>query len=249
MTKLYKKSELAFSLVSIGIYAIGGSIFEEISRKIGIESLAPALFFVVLSAILYFWVTKNHLREKFGLCKPTADAKLFIWYVPLILITISNIEFGVLLKYSLVGTVCFVVKMLCVGFLEELIFRGFLFKAMCRDNVKSAIVVSSITFGVGHILNLFNGSGMELWENIVQIVLAIAFGFLFVIIFHRSGSLIPCILSHGLYNSMSAFSVLGSVKAEIIHTLIVCVLVIGYTLVLIKTLPREKVVSNDTDAR
>ncbi len=248
MTKLYKKSELAFSLVFIGIYAIGGSIFEEISRKIGIESLAPALFFVALSAILYFFVTKNHLSKKFGLCKPRADAKLFIWYVPLFLITISNIGFGVQLKYSLSVTVFFVVKMLCVGFLEELIFRGFLFKAMCRDNVKSAIVVSSITFGVGHVLNLFNGSGMALWENIVQIVGAIAFGFMFVIIFHRGGSLIPCILSHGLYNSMSAFSVLGSAKTEIIHTLIVCALVIGYTLVLIKTLPHEKVMSSGTSA-
>lgn len=239
MTKLYQKNELAFSLVWIGIYAIGGGIFEEISRRIGIESLAPAVYFAVLSVVLYLWVTQNHLRKKFGLCKPTADAKSFLWYVPLILITLSNIGFGVKLQFSPLGTVCFLIKMLCVGFLEELIFRGFLFKAMCRDNVKFAIIVSSVTFGVGHIINLFNGSGMALWENMVQIIGAVSFGFLFVILFHRGGSLIPCILSHGLYNSMSAVSVMGSVTAEIIHSMIVCVLVIGYTLVLMKTLPRQ----------
>lgn len=240
MTKLYNKSELIFSLVWIGIYAIGGSIFEEISRKIKIESLAPALFFIVLSVILYFWVTKNHFNEKFGLCKPTAAVKSFVWYVPLILITLSNIGFGVKIKYSIFGMVCFSVKMLCVGFLEELIFRGFLFKAMSRDNIKIAIIVSSITFGIGHVFNLFNGSGMALWENIVQIIGAIAFGFLYVIIFHRGGSLVPCILSHGIFNSMSAFSVWGSMNAIIIHNVIVCVFVVGYTLVLIKTLPNKK---------
>ncbi len=244
MKKLYQKNELAFALIWIGIYAIGGGIFEEISRRIGIESLVPALFFVALSVMLYAWISNNHLGEKFGLCRPTAEAKAFLWYIPLILITLSNIGFGVQLKYDAVGTVSFIVKMLCVGFLEELIFRGFLFQAMCRDHVKSAIIVSSITFGIGHILNLFNGSGMALWENMVQVVGAIFFGFLYVILFHRGGSLIPCILSHGIYNSMSAFSVSGSVQAEIIYSLIVCVVVIGYALVLLKTLgkvsnPRE----------
>ena len=46
-----------------------------------------------------------------------------------------------------------------------------------RDNVKSAIVISSVTFGIGHIINLFNGSGMELVNNLCQIVFAIAVGF------------------------------------------------------------------------
>lgn len=240
MTKIYEKSELGFALGWIGIYAIGGGIFEEISRQIGIESLAPAMFFATLCTILYVWITKNNLAEKFGLCKPVTAAKSFVWFVPLILITLSNIRFGIGLNYTPLGTVCFIIKMLCVGFLEELIFRGLLFKAICRDSVKFAIVVSSITFGIGHIINLFNGSGMELWENIVQIIGAVSFGFMYVILFHRGGSLIPCILSHGLYNSMSAFSVSGSIKAEIIYSLIICILVIAYTLVLTRTLPIKK---------
>lgn len=239
MTNLYQKNELAFALSWIGIYAVVGSVFEEISRQIGIESLAPALYFMALSAVLYIWIARHHLHEKFGLCKPTAEARQFLWYIPLALITLSNIGFGLQPRFSPFETVCFVVKMLCVGFLEELIFRGFLFKAMCRDNVKFAIVVSSVTFGIGHILNLFNGSGMALWENMVQIVAAVAFGFLYVIMFHRGGSLIPCILSHGIFNSMSAFSVESSVKAEILHSTAVCLLVVGYTLVLMKTLPRK----------
>ena len=90
--------------------------------------------------------------------------------------TSQNLWSGVELQYDAVGTICFVIKMLCVGFLEELIFRGFLFKAMCRDSIRWAVVVSSVTFGLGHILNLVNGSGMRLAENLVQIICAVLIG-------------------------------------------------------------------------
>lgn len=95
--------------------------------------------------------------------------------------------------------------MLCVGFLEEMIFRGLLFAAIAKDNVKSAIVISSVTFGIGHIINLFNGSGMELVNNLCQIVFAIAVGFLLVTIFYRGGSLLPCILVHSAINTLGTF--------------------------------------------
>lgn len=40
--------------------------------------------------------------------------------------------------------------MLCVGFLEEMIFRGLLFEAIAKENVKKAIIISSVTFGIRH---------------------------------------------------------------------------------------------------
>lgn len=67
--------------------------------------------------------------------------------------------------------------MLCVGFLEETIFRGLPFTAIAKDNLKSAVIISSVTFGIGHIINLFNGSGMDLVNNLCRIVFAVAVGF------------------------------------------------------------------------
>ena len=96
--------------------------------------------------------------------------------------------------------------MFCVGFLEEMIFRGFLFKAMAKDNIKSAIIVSSVTFGIGHIVNLINGSGAELLPNLLQVIYAMAIGFTFVIIFHKTKSLLVCIVTHGIFNGLSAFA-------------------------------------------
>ena len=82
-----------------------------------------------------------------------------------------------MVNYSWLEMVCHIILMLCVGFIEEVIFRGFLFKAIAKDNVKTAIIISSVTFGVGHLVNLVNGSGMELVANLFQIVGAIAYWF------------------------------------------------------------------------
>ena len=237
MKKLYEKSELGFALLWIGIYCVGMSVFDEISRSIGVESSATAVFGVAAVLFLYFWLKKQGKTERFGLCRPTAPAKAFLFYIPLIMITLQNIWGGVAMRYDAAGTVCFIVKMLCVGFLEELIFRGFLFKAMCRDSVKWAVAVSSVTFGLGHIINLINGSGMGVAENLVQIFFAVLIGFLYVIIFRRGGSLWPCVISHGVLNSLSAFSASGE---SMVRVVILCVLVAAYTLVLLKTLPQRE---------
>ena len=236
MKKLYDKSELGFALVWIGIYCVGMSVFDEISRSIGVESSATAVFAVAISLFLFSWLKKHGKLEWFGLCKPTASAKAFLFYIPLIVLTGKNLWGGVAMHYDAVGTVCFIVKMLCVGFLEELIFRGFLFKAMSRDSIKWAVVVSSVTFGLGHIINLLNGSGMGVAENLVQISFAVLIGFLYVILFHRGGSLWPCVISHGVFNSLSAFSAEGEGMLQLV---ILCVLTVAYAVVLLKTLPKK----------
>ena len=237
MKKLYDKSELAFALVWIGVYCVGMSLFDEISRRIGVESAASAVFGAAVCLYLYCWLKRNGRLVRYGLCRPTAPARAFLFYIPLIVLTGKNLWGGVAMQYDAVGTVCFIVKMLCVGFLEELIFRGFLFKALSRDSIKWAVIVSSVTFGLGHIINLINGSGMGLAENLVQIFFAVLIGFLYVIIFWRGGSLWPCVISHGAFNSLSAFSVDGEAIGRLV---ILCVLTVAYALILLKTLPRSE---------
>ena len=76
---------------------------------------------------------------------------------------------------------------------------------MEKDNLRSAIIVSSITFGVGHIINLFMGA--ELIPTLLQICYATSIGYLFVTIFYKSKSLIPCIATHSIMNALSVFNV------------------------------------------
>jgi membrane protease YdiL (CAAX protease family) len=125
--------------------------------------------------------------------------------------------------------------MFCVGFLEELIFRGLLFQAMAKDGVKTAIIVSSVTFGIGHIVNLVNGSGAELLPNLLQVMYAVAICFAFVMIYCRTRSLMPCIIVHGIFNGLSAFAneAVMTPRRQIISGILLAVIAGGYALYLV----------------
>ena len=170
MKKLYEKNELTFALVWIGVYCVLQSLANPLNEIIGIENAVSAVFCVVQAIVLFSFMQKNRLLDKYGLCKSSVSARQFLYYVPLIILATSNLWNGIMVNYSWLEMVCHIILMLCVGFIEEVIFRGFLFKAIAKDNVKTAIIISSVTFGVGHLVNLVNGSGMELVANLFQIV-------------------------------------------------------------------------------
>ena len=242
MKKLYEKNELTFAIVWIVVYCVLQSMANPLGKAIGIEYVASAAFCVLQSIILFSFIRRNDLLKKYGLCKSHVPARRFLFYVPLFILASGNLWNGVAVNYSPAETICRVVCMLCVGFLEEVIFRGLLFVAIAKDNVKSAIIISSITFGVGHIINLFNGSDMDLVSNLCQIVFAIAVGFLLVTIFYRGGSLIPCILVHSAINTLSAFANDANLTTEmrLLHLGILIVITVSYILILTITLPNAK---------
>ena len=162
--------------------------------------------------------------------------------MPLVILASGNLWNGAALNYSPAETVCRIACMLCVGFLEEVLFRGLLFTAIARNNVRSAVIISSVTFGIGHIINLFNGSGMNLASNLCQIVFAIAVGFLLVTIFYRGGSLLPCILVHSAINTLGTFAndTNLTTQMQLTHIAALIAITVAYTLILTRTLPKKQ---------
>ena len=243
MTKLYKKSEITFAVVWIVAYVVLSSIADNVSADLGVVKSITSVLHVAMMLILFFWIRKNGLMKKYGLCKPSVPAKNFLYYIPLAVIAFASLLTGIELRFTALGTLCFVVSMCCVGFIEEVIFRGFLFRAMEKDNLKTAIIVSSLTFGLGHIVNLFNGSGRMPASSAVQIIFAVLIGFVLVTVFYRGGSLIPCIIFHSVNNAIGAFGAEGQLdpRTEMIVNLILIVVVLGgYLLYLYKIAPKEE---------
>ena len=241
MKKLYEKNELTFAIVWIVIYCLLQSLANPLNNVIGIAYAASAVFCILQTVVLFAFIRKNGLQKRYGLCKSSVPAWRFLYYVPLLILASGNLWNGVALRYTPAETVCRIVCMLCVGFLEEVIFRGFLFAAIAKNNVKSAVVISSVTFGVGHIINLFNGSGMDLINNLCQIVFAIAVGFLLVTLFYRGGSLLPCIIVHSAINTLGTFANDADLTTEmhLLHLAILIAVTVAYTLILTKTLPKR----------
>ncbi len=232
MKKLYEKSEITFAIIWIVIYVVGCSLAENLSTSIGIHKVINLPLCLILTLVLVTWATKNGLLEKYGLKPQKTDYKSYLYFAPLLIICSTNLWAGVILNYTILESIFHVLSMLCVGFLEEFIFRGLLFTAMKKDGLKSAVIVSSLTFGVGHIVNLLNGAPVI--ETFLQICYATAIGFLFTIIFHKSKNLYPCIIAHGVVNSLSAFAVN---RDDVYGTIVAVVLVsvsVAYALWIIK---------------
>ena len=157
-----------------------------------------------MPAVIWIWLRSNRLQQKYGLCAFRGDAGRYLYFLPLALIASTNLWRGTALSMPLHETLLYMLSMLCVGFLEEIIFRGFLFRALMDEGNRHAIWISGLTFGFGHIVNLLNGA--EFLPTMLQICYAAAIGVLFTVLFYRSGSLIPCIITHSVVNALSAIS-------------------------------------------
>ncbi len=240
--KLYKKSEIWFAIAWIIAYVLFASIGDNLSVSIGVEKIITLPILLALSVILFFFVKKNGLVKEYGLCKPQISSKKMLFYVPLIILLTANLWYGFAVNTSPIETILYVLSMFCVGFLEEMIFRGFLFNAMAKNGVKSAIIVSSVTFGIGHIVNLINGSGAELIPNLLQVVYAMAVGFTFVMIFYKTKSLMPCIITHSVFNGLSAFSNEAAItpQREIFSGIAIAIVAIVYAVYLTLAVNEKK---------
>jgi membrane protease YdiL (CAAX protease family) len=182
------------------------SVGDAISAWSGIEKLVTLPVGIILSAILLLFLKSNGFFTDYGLCAPKSSAKSMLYYLPILVMLSANLWYGVTLNYGVLETVLYIMAMFCVGFLEEVIFRGLLFETMRKDNVTAAVIVSSVTFGIGHIINLINGSGAELIPNLLQVLYATAAGFMFVMMYYKSKSLLVCITAHSVFNALSVFA-------------------------------------------
>jgi len=201
MKNFFEKHEMLITILLIIIYVVSNSFC---MQNFGVADYRTTIVNFVLSLVIIIFIIKNKLGEYYGLTK-LPKFKEFLYFIPLVIIMSVNLWSGINLSNSRTEITFYILSMIGVGFLEEIIFRGFLFKMMEKDNVNRAIIVTSLTFGIGHIVNLLNGE--DLLHTLMQVCYAIAIGYLFVIIFQKGKSLWPCIITHAVFNALSIFNV------------------------------------------
>ena len=202
MKKLYDKNELWFALIWIFIYC---GVTIPIRGKYGDESIFMLLGLSLIAAVIFAFVKVYDLEEKYGLVKWQGKASDYWFFIPMLILMTGNLWRGFDLAYSGVSQVFAVLSMLLIGFIEEMLFRGFLFRILLKkDPAPAAITISAVTFGIGHIVNLL--AGQASLETVIQVIFAIAWGFILTLVFYKSGSLLICIAVHGLVDAFSKFA-------------------------------------------
>jgi len=199
LRELYEKNGILFALLWIILYC---GIMTPVIGKHGEDSIVMMLALLIVAGLIFGFIKANRLEAETGLDGWPKDTRRYLYFIPMWILATGNLWGGVSLNYKGAGQVIAILSMLLVGFIEEMIFRGFLFRALLKTNsVLAAVIISAATFGMGHLVNLLSGQATK--ETVIQVFFAISLGFVFTLVYYKSGKLLPCIIAHSLIDAFS----------------------------------------------
>ena len=202
MRNLYEKKPVLFAILWIVIYVV---VMGTIRGHFGDGSLQMLLGLVAVSSALLLVIRLLGIQKELGMTRWLQNGKALLWLLPMWVLSTGNLWGGAGLRYEPVNTVMAFLSFLLVGVAEEIVFRGFLFNGMKKTgSLTAAVIVSAVTFGMGHIVNLLTGQATG--ETLVQVIFAVSWGFLLTFAYLKGGSLLPCIMIHGLIDAFSVFA-------------------------------------------
>lgn len=163
--------------------------------------LVQGAFMLIATAIpLAYIKISKHKFSDFGFNLPEkGSAKKVLFYIPLILIILPRLVFGVDFK-SVAFTLSLLFFTLSVGIAEEIYFRGIVYNLIKNSFVSVAAIIniSALIFGIGHGASII-GTG-DIVATVLQIINAFFFGVVAIETVMLIKSLYPLMAFHFVYN-------------------------------------------------
>lgn len=222
------------------MYLIPFSVAMAITTILDLNNLLlPTLVNIVFSIIATIYLKKRYLSFKtIGISKPV-NIKNTIYFIPIILIATVPIIFGGKFSVTSYEAINYLVLTLSVGYFEEILGRGVLYRIV--ESVKGkccAVLVSSIIFGVAHMANALGG------KDIIDIILQIGFAFLIGILLAElmiiTKSIIPGMIYHFLHDFIAFTYSTPNTKLKLVWIIAYTLLAAGSTLYLFAVCKKEK---------
>jgi membrane protease YdiL (CAAX protease family) len=208
----------AFVLLIVLPYLIWGAVdatdgtgivnFDGLTSGIGWQATVAVVLVGIIWALDWFKVAGFHLQfDRVGL-------RSAYWVGAYPVVGVLGASIAVAMSPNIPNPVAIIAVVLLlnlfVGLAEETLFRGIVFGALRQKHqLFTAICVSSVAFGMLHLVNL--GIGQALSLTLFQVVNATALGALFCAIALQANSIWPAIVLHMVWNS---FVMLAQAVAE-----------------------------------
>ena len=198
------KRELVFSVISISVYFALLNMANKLSSAINTPNSINALVGIVFFVAVIVYLKKKNLMSYYGIKSlKELDYKNLLFCAPMIVVASVNLRYGINIDHSWEQVIFITLKMLGVGFAEEILFRSFLMKAIMNKSTTAAVIVSSTVFGMIHIFNLLYGA--DTTATLAQVVFATALGLMFSMFFFKTNNIVPCVICHSFINMTSIF--------------------------------------------
>ncbi|MEW6607135.1 MAG: CPBP family intramembrane glutamic endopeptidase [bacterium] len=136
--------------------------------------------------------------------------KSLVLMIPALLIAMNNFPISAYfngrtnLTEPIYRVILFFIECLSVGFFEEVLFRGILLIVLVEklEHVKGgtliSILISSLIFGLLHLVNLFDGA--TLGSALLQVGYSFLMGILWATLYLKTGNLWLVMILHAVYN-------------------------------------------------
>lgn len=231
-----KRIEWQRVFIPIIAYVIVMSVFENLNVNVNgsLENYRVCVAGGLLVLLgLYTFQNQKQGTFRFTPTEPLQWKKL-LFLLPMVIISTVNLWHGVASLDISVDIVLYMLSMICLGIIEELLFRGYLLQYLQKYAAKRAVLITGLTFGVGHIVNLLNGA--DLYSTILQIMYAVAIGYMLSVFVAETGHILPCCVFHATFNALSAFANEAVITrtSETIVCALISILAIGYAVYLKK---------------
>ncbi|MEC5180947.1 CPBP family intramembrane glutamic endopeptidase [Arthrobacter sp. CG_A4] len=210
MRKLQDTKPVGHALIWIAIYILAVNIGDIIGEAIGFPWFT-SIVLILLSAALIIYLRVGGRLAFYGVRPVQPGAlPLTLFYIPLFAISFLQYAKGFASNIDLPTILFAILLVVAVGFTEELLFRGFLLQALrTRGSLTRAIIISGVTFGIGHIVNLLRGYSPT--DQAFQLVAAVLIGISLAYCTALTGSIMPGVIFHAMFNlsgTLTAHSVL-----------------------------------------
>lgn len=217
MIKLYQKNQVRHALAWLAIYLVTSIVVINIGQELKIsEQLSGFIPLSILSLIMFSYLKRTKIDKNIGLTKKfELSSSKMIFYIPLIAFALIPLFYEFNKELSIIEIIASLLMMLSVGFLEETIFRGLLFRGLQKVWKPVVVIVFlSLTFGFGHITSLLMGKDLAL--TLLQIANATIVGLMFLLVVISTNNLIVVIIIHGIYNFLVSISLIDSSSTSLL---------------------------------
>ncbi|MGE7998606.1 CPBP family intramembrane glutamic endopeptidase [Lysinibacillus sp. NPDC093190] len=189
---------ILFTVLALIFPTIAGVIVS-VKNITSLSSICLIQFiFTTAGVLITLWIMKKSKFsfQDFGFRKFKAEA----WIAVIVVSELVSFLNGITDKdgFSAQYVLILLLFVIAVGFCEELIFRGLVFKYLSAKGLKVAIIGSSILFSIGHLANLF--SGQDFLMTLLQVTYAFLFGLVCAEIVAKTKSIIFLIVWHAMHD-------------------------------------------------
>lgn len=236
---------IAFALVPV-VFTAGASAAAQLS---GASEAGAALLLAAgaaVSAILGLVVMRlspPRVRD-YGYRRPRR-ARAALWFVPAaatVLIILGTQ--GVRVDAPTVAA--YGVLVVTVALNEETWFRAIVFAILHARSTRTAVIGSSVLFGVLHLANLAGGA--DVGSSILQVAFAALFGLVAAQLLVLTGSLWPAIAWHAAWNFVSFIGGDSTDSRSLVGLGAACVVMLGYAVFLGRRMSLRPDGATTTDA-